>query len=114
MNTFQGQLWEGSNLIVFAYETLPLNPSLSALTPVGVNFGDGVKHTSFEYDKDTNGGLGPVGSLEGHTLYLIYNKATDEYEFGDGDQNVPEPATVVMLLGGSAMLMRLRRRRGAA
>lgn len=107
-NTFQGQLLEGSNQIIFCYDILPLNPSPTALTPVGVNYGDGIRHTSFEYDKQTNGGIGPYGSLEDHTIYMTYNSGTGDYDLTS--RHAPEPGTLALMLGGSALLLRLRRR----
>lgn len=109
-NTFQLQLHESGNRIQMSYLSLPVNPPDPAAhtTPVGVNYGDGVQHTSFNYNTAGNGD-GPDGSLEGTTLWFDYNSETESYEYTS--EQVPDPATLVLFLSGLGIGEAIRRRK---
>jgi hypothetical protein len=106
-NTFQLQLHEDGDMIQMSYLSFPFEPSDTYQNPIGVNYGDGVEYTSFEYDGVDNG-IGPTGSLEGHSLYFTYNAGSGKYDMES--QYAPEPGTAMLMLAGLAAGWLVRRR----
>lgn len=126
-NTFQMRMFEGTNTIQMSYLALPAVPDPTKIAPVGLNFGDGSLHASFQYnvaDNPTFDGfeaITPNGSLQGRTLQFNYEPATGNYvmfadiNYGDGNfEHVPEPGTWALMGIGVVGLALYRRRTAKA